>query len=116
MNSPNIYAEAAAELERLGARLDDLLYQNAIARHLVASSRQLGKTRLIGKARELGMPYGHRVQQITGPQLDLVLLPAITAGELSTRYNAGNAATEYRRAGRLLAVSVGSHHFIEVWS
>lgn len=54
------------------------------------------------------------IRPLARSELDLALLPAITAGLLRAHYNAGNGSTEYRADGRLLAVSVGARHFIEV--
>lgn len=72
--------------------------------------------RPVGKHPALAAPFGctPRIHRVSGATLDLLLLPAITGGTLSTHYNPANGATEYRDAGRLLAVTVGSHHFAEV--
>lgn len=52
-----------------------------------------------------------KIIAVTTEQLDKILLPLTTAGRLRTRYNTATTATEYRAGRRIVAVSVGSHHF-----
>lgn len=57
----------------------------------------------------------NKIQQISTAQLEAILAPHMIHGLVSTRYNRGIDAFEYRLPNHaLLAVSVGSHHFTDL--
>lgn len=56
-----------------------------------------------------------KIQQISQQQLEVILAPHMRAGLVSTTYNHGTAAFEYRLPNStILAVTVAEHHFCEL--